>query len=319
LPALRLSGIYLALSTAAFAVAMDRWIFPLPFFHLFGHRFDFFMSGSLLVSRTRWLGFRLEGPKVYLVYGAVIFALMTLVVAWIRRSNYGQRLLALKDSPAACATLGMNPTFTKMSVFALSAAMAGVGGAVYGGALRAVDAGSLDFFTGLAILMVMVIGGATTPGGALFAGTFLGAPILSNVFPSLSQLQTVTVGFAGIGLGRNPNGFITSEIKPRWQVFRQEWGALAGVLGVLVLLWVLRLSDVITNWPYAILTIVVLALAPVVGAGIHARKVGRAGAAETAAPKLSAPLEWLGVTTPYHPEDVAYIDEVLALPVLETR
>src|SRR5207249_4966854 len=150
--------------------------------------------------RTRWLGLRLESPKSYFIYGSIVFALMTLVVARIRRSTYGQRLLALKDSPAACATLGMNPTFTKMSVFALSAAMAGLGGALYGGALRAVDANSLDFFTGLAIVMVIVIGGVTTPGGALFAGTFLGAPILQNVFPSLRQLQTVLVGFAGIGL-----------------------------------------------------------------------------------------------------------------------
>ena len=37
LPSLRLSGIYFALSTAAFATAMDAWVFPLPAFNLFGH------------------------------------------------------------------------------------------------------------------------------------------------------------------------------------------------------------------------------------------------------------------------------------------
>ena len=46
----------------------------------------------------------------------------------MRRSAWGRRLVALSDSPAAFATLGMSPTISKMVVFGASAALAGVGG-----------------------------------------------------------------------------------------------------------------------------------------------------------------------------------------------
>ena len=349
LPALRLSGIYLALSTGAFAVLMDRWIFQLPAFTIFGHKFDLFQAGSLTVNSPKFLGLNVSGAKAFFVFGSVLFGLFSLVVVAIRKSDYGQRLLALKDSPAACATLGLNPTFTRLSVFAVSAAIAGVGGAVYGGALHAVDAQTLDFFTGLAILMLMVIGGVTTLGGALFTGMFLGAPVIANVFPSLRQLSTVVVGVAGIGLGKNPNGFIVNDIRPRWNVFLKEREVLGGVIVALVGAWVLRMVHVLDSWPYAIVTIVILAVAPEIGRLVHARRTAQAAAAEpvaterpaaippeleegealpslipeldavgaaTVAQRLSGPLEWLGVTQPFRDEDVELIDRVLAVPEL---
>jgi branched-chain amino acid transport system permease protein len=283
LPALRLSGIYLALSTAAFAVAMDLWIFPLPKFTIFGHVFNLFQDGSLSVKRPRLFGLSIEGPKVYFVFGATCFALVALVVVWIRRSNFGQRLIAMKDSPAACATLGLNLTFTKLAVFTVSAGMAGLGGAIYGGAIRTADAGLLQFFTGLTILMVMVIGGINTIGSALFAGIFLGTPILSNLFPSLKELPLVLAGGAGIGLGKNPNGFIVNDMRPKWDVFLQEPVALIGLIAALVLVWVIRVAHVIANWPYAIITLAILAVAPTVAAAVHARRGAAAGKAQPVA------------------------------------
>jgi branched-chain amino acid transport system permease protein len=340
LPALRLSGIYLALSTAAFAVAMDRWIFPLPRFTIFGHRFDLFQSGSLTIHRTRLFGLKVEGDKAYFIFGAVAFCLLALLVVYIRRSNFGQRLLAMKDSPAACATLGLNLTYTKLAVFATSAAIAGLGGAIYGGAIRTApggDSGVFQFFAGLTILMLMVIGGINSIGAALFGGIFVGVPLISNLqghFHSLKQLPTVLPGLAGIGLGKNPNGFIVSDIRPRWEVVFEEPAAIAILLATLFGIWVLRVMNVITNWPFALLCLAVLAVGPLVGEAVRARRLGGAApvvarlpAAATAAatigngatsvngaPELSAPLEWLGITTPYRPEDIAVMDRVLALP-----
>ena len=72
------------------------------------------------------------------------FALAYLLVVGVRRSGFGQRLLAMKDSPAACATLGLDVTRLKLGVFALSAAMAGVGGALYAGTLGSVSARALQ-------------------------------------------------------------------------------------------------------------------------------------------------------------------------------
>jgi branched-chain amino acid transport system permease protein len=295
-------------------VAMDRWIFPLPKFTVFGRKFDLFQSGLLMVGCTNVFGLTIEGLKAFFVFGAAAFSVLALAVVVLRRSSFGPRLLAMKDSPAACATLGLNPTSTKLGVFALSAAIAGLGGAVYGGALRAVDAGSLDFFTGLAILMVMVIAGINSIGAALFTGMFLGTPVLANVFPSLRQLSTVLVGFSGVGLARNPNGFIPSDIRPRWIVMLEAPAAGAVVVAVLVAAWVLRLSHVLSNWQYAIASLVVLALVPVAAGAIHAR---RRAAGNGAGEALSAPLEWLGVTQPFQADDVAVMDKVLAFRGLQ--
>jgi len=273
LPALRLSGIYLALSTAAFAVAMDNWIFPLPSFTIFGHNFNLFQAGSLTINRTRFFGLRLNGPKVFFVFGALAFGLTALVVVWIRRSNFGQRLIAMKDSPAACATLGLNLTFTKLAVFTLSAGMAGLGGAIYGGAIRAADPTLLQFFSGLSILMVMVIGGINSIGSALFAGIFLGTPILANLFPGLKELPLVLAGGAGIGLGKNPNGFIANDLRPKWDVFLQEPGGLVGVMALLVAVWAVRVAHGMNNWTYAVITLAILALAPGVMNVVHRKRV----------------------------------------------
>jgi len=293
---------------------MDRSLFQLPKFTIFGHRFDLFQAGSLTVNRPTLFGLGLEGFKAYFIFGAVIFCLMALIVVGIRRSRFGQLLLAMKDSPAAVATLGLNITFTKLAVFALSAAMAGVGGVVYGGALRAIDGQGVDFFSGLAIIMVMVIAGIDSIGAALFAGLFIGTPVLQNVFPSLKQLQTVLVGFAGIGLGQNPNGFIANNIRAQWDVLLEEREVIVGLIALLAALYGARLAHVIDSWTLVIVGLVVLAVTPQVAAVLHRRRT--AGGVAVAAEPARTPLEWLGIDAPFRPEDVAIMDRVLDLPPL---
>ena len=143
LPALRLSGIYFALSTAAFAVAMDAWVFPLPAVSIFGHQIAPFGSGSLAFSPFRIGSWRVAGKESQFIVGSVCFVLLCLIVVAIRRSSFGHRLIAFKDSPAACATLGMNARASTLAVFAASAALAGVGGGIYGMALGSAGTGRI--------------------------------------------------------------------------------------------------------------------------------------------------------------------------------
>ncbi len=318
LPSLRLSGIYLALSTAAFAVLMDRWIFVLPKWKLFGYSFDLFNGGNLNIVKTRLFGMRLTGYRSFFVFASVAFALVVMVVVLIRRSTYGQRLIALKDSPAACATLCMNPKITRLSVFTISAAIAGFGGAIYGQAMQSVTPQSLDFVAGLSILMVMVIGGLTSPGAALFMGMFLGSPFVANVagkvVPSFSQLQTVLVGLVGIGLGKNPNGFIPSDIRPNWNIFLKHRAALGAVLVAFVGLWILRRADVFDNWVFAWCCLGLLALAPVVLRIITKEPFPPRREPGAEVPKLSVPVDQLGLTGPVSDEDARTLDQMLALP-----
>ena len=79
----------------------------------------------------------------------------------LRRGPFGRVLVAAKDSEAACATLGLSLTTTKLVVFTLSAAMAGVAGALFAAAEAVVGGTSFEMFESLLILAVVAIGGAS--------------------------------------------------------------------------------------------------------------------------------------------------------------
>ena len=304
LPALRLSGIYLALATAAFAVALDRWIFGLPPFTFLGHQVSLFHDGSLDVTRPRLGPVNLAGDHAFFIAGSVVFALCLLAVVALRRSDAGQRLLAMRDSPAACATLGINVRSATLGVFAASAALAGVGGGLYAMGLQSVVASRFDLFSGITVLLAMVVAGVGTVGAPLFAGFFLGGPSLANLFPTLTQLTSITVALAAVGVGRNPNGFIVSHLRPQWQAVARSPRLLVGFIASVGVVYVLRLSGALDNWGWAVLTLALFVMAPTVGWLAQSRPWASSG----------PDLEWLGIDPPYRPEDVAALDRAVRLP-----
>ena len=93
LPALRLRGLYLALSTFAFAQVMSA---------LFFKRDDVFsQGGALKIGRVSLLGLSVKAPRTYFVFLVVVLALAAVGVLAVRRSSFGRRLVAMSDSPAA--------------------------------------------------------------------------------------------------------------------------------------------------------------------------------------------------------------------------
>ena len=198
LPTLRLRGLYLALATLAFGQAMDTIFFT----KVLG------AGGGLEVARPHFPGLP-RSDRAYFVELAVIFALTCVGLLWLRRGKWGRRLSAVDDSPAACATLGLSIAGTKLSVFALSAAIAGVGGALL---IAIPGQGSNNDFVVLssaALLLSARIGGISTMSGALFGGLFVAAfPALLQSFPVLAQYQLsfLLTGLGAITIGRLPHG-----------------------------------------------------------------------------------------------------------------
>ena len=222
LPALRLQGLYLALTTMAFAALMDYMFFTNA--HAFGN------GGTLAVSRLKFLGLHFTSERSYFVLLAIAFAGLSMIVMWMRRGPFGRRLAAMRDSQVACATLGMSLARTKLMVFMLSAAMAGLAGALYGG-LKG-SAGPIDFqmFQSLPILLLAVLGGITTASGALIGGlafSFLG--VLQAHFPSTGGLTFLLTGLGAVSIGRNPNG-ISFLISQRLRQFFPGMGAQPDLL-----------------------------------------------------------------------------------------
>ncbi|MDT7546177.1 MAG: hypothetical protein QOE99_2287 [Actinomycetota bacterium] len=197
LPTLRLRGLYLALATFAFASALD-----LVFFNkVFG------AGGSLDVPRLHLPGIPTKSDQAFLVLLAVVFVLASLLVLAVRRGRYGRQLAALNDSPAACATLGLNINTTKLAVFAVSAGMAGFAGALFGGLRGQVGPNDFVALASLTLLLVLRVGGVNTVTGALLGGVVLAAfPILQEHTTSVPQLNYLLTGIAAVSIGRDPNG-----------------------------------------------------------------------------------------------------------------
>ncbi len=204
LPALRLRGLYVALATMAFALLTENVVFA---------RNQAFASDTRVFGRPSFLA----GDHAYLLFMTAVFVVLGFGVLLLRRSAYGRRLQALKDSPAACATIGMDATATKLSVFALSAGIAGIGGYLIG-CWRG-QAGQTSFgliqgaLPGLAVLLLAVVGGVAVVAGAFFGAVILVAmPRLGELYPSLNNLMLLAPGLAGVTLAQNPDGAVMQTV-----------------------------------------------------------------------------------------------------------
>ena len=145
----------------------------------------------------------------------------------------------MKDSPAACATLGVNLLTTKVAVFALSAAIAGFGGAMLGMLRGSAATANFQVLQGLPYVILIVIGGSVFVSGALLGGFFLQFPLwlldklgpVPVTLPVLGRIQALliwnrlSVGLLGFALGGQPHGIIpevSSELEEKRRKRKQE-------------------------------------------------------------------------------------------------
>jgi branched-chain amino acid transport system permease protein len=309
IPALRLTGIYLVLGTTAFAVIMDQWVFTIPSITIGKWQIGLFGNGTLSAVGPRVFGYAIDSEKALMIMASVLLALASFVVVLIRRGTLGRRLIALRDSEAAYAMLGGNLLVSKVIVFAISAGIAGLGGAVYAMQQQSIVAGQFSLEAGLPIFLVAIVGGASSVGTGLFAGTALvgGLGALVERAAGLQNFTSVLPGLTGIGLGRSPAGIIP--------MFRRDWAPVGRtparvvpMVAVTAALLALRLTGIVNGYVLLFGSIVV---------GIAARLYfqGRdTTAAEQAAAQDGAevPPEWLGLRRSWHSEDEEVLDRAIA-------
>jgi branched-chain amino acid transport system permease protein len=207
LPVMRLTGLYLALATFAFGQLTDRLVFQ-------SERFGFGQSNGLTAPRPGFFGTGIAADRAYLIMLAAVFALLGIGLLAVRRGRYGRLLIAMRDSPAACDTLGLNPRRFKLVLFMASAGIAGLAGVLWAGLRQ--GAGSSDFqvMASLPLLLLAVVCGVTTVSGALLGGfALMLLPVIqSGNGSAVGGGVLLVIGLAAVGLGRDPNGLVSFAI-----------------------------------------------------------------------------------------------------------
>ncbi|MGI8608080.1 MAG: branched-chain amino acid ABC transporter permease [Candidatus Dormibacteria bacterium] len=167
IPALRLEGIYLALATFALAVAAPTILKSHALEPLTGG-----VKGIILPPVTSTTDLLTDDQFFYMICLAITAVLFFL--AWnILRGRTGRAFRAIRDGDLAAVSFGINLASYKTLAFALSAALAGVAGALYGIATGFVSADAYPFQLSIGLLVGAVLGGLGTLEGAVIGGFFV--------------------------------------------------------------------------------------------------------------------------------------------------
>jgi branched-chain amino acid transport system permease protein len=165
LPALRVKGIYLGMATLAFGFILEE-VFA---------RWESVTGGNagLNVKSPELFGLAIDsGTKFYfLCLTITLFA--TLGVLNLLRSPTGRAFVAIRDSEISAQSMGIHLARYKTLSFAISAALAGVGGALYAHNLRFLSPDQFNIIQSIDLLLMVVIGGLGSIHGVYFGAIFL--------------------------------------------------------------------------------------------------------------------------------------------------
>ena len=165
LPALRVRGLFLAVTTLAFAVPLSTFALnPANFGDLIPQQ----VERAVVLSR-----FDLHDERTLYYFCLVVLILALVCVTGIRRSRPGRSMVAVRDNERAAAARGINISRTKLAAFAVSGALAGLAGGLHAVVLDGVRSGTFVPSMGFEAFSMVVLGGATSLGGALAGAVFL--------------------------------------------------------------------------------------------------------------------------------------------------
>lgn len=179
LPALRIKGLFLAITTFAFAFAVEATLFSPKIF------------GKILPERIDRPGlfiFNFEDERS--MYFLTLFALVitAFVVVSLRRSRSGRVLIALRENESNVQSFGVPLVRTKLAAFALAGFLSGFAGVLLAHHQRAVTKATFPAVESLNIFMFAVIGGIGSVSGALLGALYFA---LTRIFAGNQILQLI--------------------------------------------------------------------------------------------------------------------------------
>jgi len=175
LPALRVRGIYLGMATLAFGFIVEEGL----------ARWDSVTGGNsgIQIKAPAIFGWTLSSGTQFYFLCLLITILATLAILNILRSPTGRAFVAIRDSEISAQSMGIHLARYKTLSFALSAALAGIAGALYAHKLQFISPDQFNILQSIDLLLMIVIGGLGSVHGAFLGAIFLIAmPQMISIF-----------------------------------------------------------------------------------------------------------------------------------------
>ena len=201
LPALRMPGLFLAVTTLAFGIFMQSAVLATPCITIPG--IDKTICTGLpnpaytVVNRPSLLGISLASQRSFAWFSLGVLVLSVLMLKVWRDKGIARRLVAVRDNEFAAAAMGIPVLRTKLLAFALSGFVAGYAGVCFAFATQQLNNTDLTFdpTTSFVIISMIVIGGLGSISGAILGALYLEG--LPAIFGSNATIQFLT---SGLGL-----------------------------------------------------------------------------------------------------------------------
>ncbi len=198
LPALRMTGIYLAIATLAFAVIMEQ---------VFSHWTS--VTGGfrgLPVTKPNIFGWQTT-TETHLYYVClVVLILVTLGTRNILRSATGRAMMAIRDSEISAQSMGIHIARTKVTSFGLSTFITGIAGALLAHKLQFISPEAFDLILSISLLLMIVVGGLGSLHGCFYGAIVVAflpqflALVKDVLPPSIGQIPGLQGGVFGLVL-----------------------------------------------------------------------------------------------------------------------
>ncbi|MDH0863581.1 branched-chain amino acid ABC transporter ATP-binding protein/permease [Mitsuaria sp. GD03876] len=185
LPALRVTGPYLAMVTLAFGTIIQILI----------NEMDFLTNGPMGITLTKpkLLGHQLDETEFYWLVAVLLIASLVFVHR-VLRSHLGRAFEALRGSPVASDCMGVSVYRYKVYAFVISAGLAGLAGALYAYSEQYISPNTYNFELTVLFLLAIIMGGRKTRTGALLGAAII--VVLPKLLDDLELFRYVSVIFA---------------------------------------------------------------------------------------------------------------------------
>ncbi|MFM8609358.1 MAG: branched-chain amino acid ABC transporter permease [Burkholderiaceae bacterium] len=217
LPALRVKGIYLGIATLSFGFIVEE-VFA---------RWESVTGGNAgkSVGQVNIFGWVADSGTSFYFVCLVVTVICTLGCINLLRSATGRAFVAIRDSEISAQSMGIHLAYYKTLSFAISAALAGIGGALYAHQIRFLSPDQCNIIQSIDLLLMVVIGGLGSIHGAFLGAIFLiGLPqAISAVKDFLPEAIAQAPGLKAVIYGAVLIGFVLFEpmgLYGRWLKIR---------------------------------------------------------------------------------------------------